>query len=1241
MENQDKLSHLTAKIKAYEKYLPRRIVEKIDYNPYNVRVEGERRFVTILFGDVSGFTALSERLDPEDVIKVINKYFNKMLYIVDKYGGDVDKFVGDAIMVVFGAPVAHKNDPERAVRAALEMQEAIETIEPVPAKGELIKVRMSIGINTGEIVALNMGTDQRMEYTVMGDNVNLSARLEGVANAGQVIISDSTYKYVKNRFDFAELEPVSVKGKSEPIQIYQALNVRERDEFKRSVIAGLDEQKGNIEGFVSKSAEGGTDKLLITGDEGTGKSVLTAHFLDRADRLNINILTIKGESFLMHTPYSALKAFFKCIFEIGDSETRDNIKAKIDNVLMKEYRRGIYYLFELADTSHLDENTLISYIHHSLSQIIDARSASGELILFIDDYHHIDRQSKKVLSGLTEQIENIPVIYSSRTEPDSDFDIVIETPYLSEEQIGMMIEEMTGYDASDSFISAIMDKTGGHPGYTAALTEFMLSSELYDKEGNTLLLSDESQGAVPDSLKSIFLEKIDTLPESVKTLLQYASILGNTFSADYITRIFRFDKASVDEDLTFLTDNNYLRFLGGSQYRFQTEIFHNAVYSSLMKTKRIEVHNQIAVYFEKNLYPESREKARDISYHYDKAANSSRAPVFLREAGDLDMQLFAHSGAMGKYSRALEYHRKNNEYSLFNTVAFRIVNILISSGDLNKAEQFLIENEDIFSKDKKHYAGYYNYRGLVQQQSGKPREAEDMYRKSLEIAEQSGDEHLPTALYNQLSLIASEQGQYDKAAEYCNKALALSIKHNRLRDTGSQYVNLGRIYWFMGKLDNAQRTMEKALKIQTDNEFHRDRMITLTNLAALIDRKGNKGKAKHMYDEALEIARKIGDDREEMKILNNIAGLMYEEGDTETAMKQFRRIKKIAAKTRQKTMDAEVTVNIAELEISAGNLEKASMLYREAMQIAEEIKHIHLLNYMRIKYSETVMLTGYLEDALHIAQANRISCADTLMPELKILSMEIEAKIRGIAGALEEEESILADALKEAEKYRNEELICQLGITMVKMLIKKGEFEKAEKRALNIIESARKMNNITMLTDILSTAAELYQNMENRITELSSVASEAFEVSSDTDNAVALLRNNITLARFYLATEDYTSCDDVLSKAENSAEKCGIIEHRLAASLIRDRFYEMQENTDMLSQNKIKQLNIINTYIERAGKLRIDLIEKRHIVDYSVSAVELMAEHISRGYAREIINNLSDYLRIELLKNAEIKNLMD
>jgi len=328
---------LKAKIKAFEKYLPKRIVEKIHTNPYNVRVEGERRFVTILFGDVSGFTALSERLDPEEVIKVINKYFNKMLYIVEKYGGDVDKFVGDAIMVVFGAPVAHKNDPERAVRAALEMQEAIETIEPVLAKGEYIKVRMSIGINTGEIVALNLGTDERMEYTVMGDNVNLSARLEAVANATEVIISDRTYKYVKDIFDFEVLEPVMVKGKKDPIPIFKALNVKKKiaSDKEFPIIAYKNDLK-NIDNMIVNAMNKKSFSLSIIGKEGTGKTKILLYAYDKIDKKNLSLIPFKGESFFKHSPFYPIKTSISDLLKIKSNDSNEIIKGKIDNVLNED-----------------------------------------------------------------------------------------------------------------------------------------------------------------------------------------------------------------------------------------------------------------------------------------------------------------------------------------------------------------------------------------------------------------------------------------------------------------------------------------------------------------------------------------------------------------------------------------------------------------------------------------------------------------------------------------------------------------------------------------------------------------------------------------------------------------------------------------------------------------------------------------------------------------------------------------
>ncbi len=181
-----RLTWLKDLVDSYKRYLPPRVVEKIILDPSAKKIEGERRIITVAFADLSGFTALSETMDPEDIANIINDFFTRMLKIVFKYEGSVDKFLGDALMVIFGAPVAHHDDPERAVRAALEMQQEMLKFNEQRAFDQPLS--MSFGINTGPAVALNVGSEQRMEYTVIGDTVNVSARLEKVAGTGEIIM---------------------------------------------------------------------------------------------------------------------------------------------------------------------------------------------------------------------------------------------------------------------------------------------------------------------------------------------------------------------------------------------------------------------------------------------------------------------------------------------------------------------------------------------------------------------------------------------------------------------------------------------------------------------------------------------------------------------------------------------------------------------------------------------------------------------------------------------------------------------------------------------------------------------------------------------------------------------------------------------------------------------------------------------------------------------------------------------
>jgi len=227
----DQVEKIVASI---QRYLPKRVIDKILLNPDGVKVEGERRPVTVLFGDLSGFTAMSETMDPEQVVEVVNDYFDRMVEIASRYGGHIDKFMGDALMVLFGAPVVHEDDPLRACLAAIEMLEAMDRF----SQERKMTLAMSIGLNSGEVVALNVGSRERMEYTVIGDNVNLAARLEKVANARECVIGENTYKRVKGKIRLKKLKPVMVKGKSKPQNVYLILGRVEAEEKAGALRSG-------------------------------------------------------------------------------------------------------------------------------------------------------------------------------------------------------------------------------------------------------------------------------------------------------------------------------------------------------------------------------------------------------------------------------------------------------------------------------------------------------------------------------------------------------------------------------------------------------------------------------------------------------------------------------------------------------------------------------------------------------------------------------------------------------------------------------------------------------------------------------------------------------------------------------------------------------------------------------------------------------------------------------------------
>lgn len=210
----------------FQKYVSRQVVEKIMGAPVQELLMGERRHVTIVFSDIRGFTTLSENMNPEEVLKLLNEYFEAMIEVLFKYEGTLDKFLGDGLMAVFGAPIAHPNDSERAVRASLEMLQRLEGFNKARRQKGLVELGTGIGIHSGTAVAGNIGSEIRKEYSVIGDTVNTAARLQGIAGGNEILISSSTYQEIKDLVHAELLPPQTLKGKADHIEVYRVLRLR-------------------------------------------------------------------------------------------------------------------------------------------------------------------------------------------------------------------------------------------------------------------------------------------------------------------------------------------------------------------------------------------------------------------------------------------------------------------------------------------------------------------------------------------------------------------------------------------------------------------------------------------------------------------------------------------------------------------------------------------------------------------------------------------------------------------------------------------------------------------------------------------------------------------------------------------------------------------------------------------------------------------------------------------------------
>ena len=544
-------------------------------------LKGERKQVTVMFADISGFTAMSEKLDPEEVRNMINACFEHLGVVIKRYDGHIDKFIGDEIMALFGAPIAHENDPERALRAALGMMTALTDFNTTHADKIPKPLGLHFGINTGVVIAGGIGTAERRDYSVIGDTVNLAARLEDLSETGEILVGEQTYRLTAALFDFEPLPPVQVKGKEKPVQVYRLLRAKTSQSQVRGIAGLYSDMVGRhtevsiLANTLTQLQNGQGSAISVIGDAGLGKSRLVRELYE-ANRQG-KLVWAKGNALSYEQDASYLVAQHLLCNLLGLSA--DDPITTIDQALQAE----LYALFPTTATEvypylasllelplepqfvervrYLEGEALHKRIHQAYWDYLVAKAAQTPLVLTWDDLHWADPSSFSLLQALLPLMKTRPIIFvlvyrSLKKGRVWDFHQqlyaengnglawkhCLELQPLSLEESHQLVANLMGRNPqTEPLRELIVRKSEGNPFFVEEVIRSLIDNGTLiraDNDEDCFITQDPTQTiTIPDTLQGVIMARIDQLEPETKRILQVAAVIGRYFSQDILADV--------------------------------------------------------------------------------------------------------------------------------------------------------------------------------------------------------------------------------------------------------------------------------------------------------------------------------------------------------------------------------------------------------------------------------------------------------------------------------------------------------------------------------------------------------------------------------------------------------------------------------------------------------------------------------------------------------------------------------
>jgi adenylate cyclase len=883
--------------------------------------EVDRRHVTVLFADLSGFTTLSERLDPEEVREFQNALFETLSEAITRYDGFVAKFLGDAVLAFFGAPVAHEDDPARALHTALDILVRAAALSQV-WEGRLGQpVILHIAIHTGPVVAGSLGDTAGAAYDVTGDAVNTASRLVGAAAPGEILVSEATHALTRHRFLFQPAGEVALRGKARPMLVYRLLGVLAEPQSGRGLadhglaapMVGRTEEMEQLLAAFDRMQRGHAQVISLIGEAGTGKSRLIVEFLSRledAGRLATTAVRRADCSSLGEPPYGVFAALFREGYRVEPSDSLDIARQKLAEGLRVlgapvEVTEAVVpvlsYLLGVDEARPRDLNPeqLKRQIALAARTLVERRLQQTPVLMVVEDLHWADAASVDLLRDSADYLADQPLMILVSHRPDTPPPLiaracqsVIRLARLSPEEIRALVTGL--FSRADEAAlrqvqHVVAKRAGGNPLFIEEIVRSLVSTGVLVRQGDRWTCTRDCDAVnIPPTLHGLLLSRIDRLPIDARRLLQEAAVLGVAFD-ETLLRAIATDRGSAGTALDRLIASEMIQEIGesrgGKRYRFMHALVHEVVYENLLLSRRSELHERAGCALERVVghEPSQLSDLEALGHHWSFAADKHKGARYLMAAGDRARAVYANDDAIRHYKRALQTLSGQTCDSQVQAARERLADLLALTGERAEAlEHYEAVRQALeTAADRAGAARLHRKIGALQWEAGDRERATACFASGLEQLGEDGNPIERAQLFQELGRLAFRSGDNTGAIAWAERALTEMAGQEetpagpeRARETAATrvqaYNTLGVALAHTGRLNDAVNKIEQSIGLAETHDLLQAACRGYANLGVLYSSLDPRQSIETCV-RGLETAKKVGDLGFQSRLYANLA----------------------------------------------------------------------------------------------------------------------------------------------------------------------------------------------------------------------------------------------------------------------------------------------------------------------------------------------------------------------------------